>query len=436
MFPSELSPVRHPHSPLSSPVSVSRRRHPHSPVNDDRNLSTFTQSPIFDDQHVSIRQPRTHMNDSISFTQSPIFDDQYVSIRRPRRNMSTSISMDDSFVQSPVIDDRNVSFRRPRTPMNDSISFEQSPIFDDANVSIRRPRRNMSTSMSMDDSFSSLRSPRRRRGRRPSTSDLDLDNAIINSPDVSLERSESREEDEEEMMDEEEYRRQLAIIHANAKFYIDEFDTPDKYVELPIQITSLHIEDDSVYDVMNLENTTLKKFLEEDKDNIAFKFGTQKEWMGATREFLAHSIKNPSQISYECIEANQHIGDANLVQSPLYFQLRGIGFPSGVVSIHQIGAILRDNGRMYLFEPSNKILKSTFSFGYKRFYLPSSNGCNPGNEAVVYNVFVIGHTEMGGNSTSKKRTSKKRTTKRKTARNNKKSKKSKKSKRMRMHPTV
>lgn len=421
MFPSELSPVRrHPHSPMSSPP---RRR-------DD------------------------------SFTQSPIMNDQHVSIRRPRRNMSTSMSMDDSFVQSPVIDDRNVSFRRPRTSMDDSFSFEESPIFDDANVSIRRPRRR-NTSMSpisMDNSFSSLRTPpfvSRRRGRRPSSSDIDLDelnNAIMNSPEemdisrISSNRGDSnrrdstlnessnisrQDEEDEEEIDEEEYYRQLAIIHANAKFYIDEFDTPDKYVELPIKITSLHIEDDSVYDVMNLTNTTLKQFLEEDRDNIAFKFGTQKDWMGATRDFLAYSIKNPSQISYECIEDNYNIGSANLVQSPLYFQLRGIGFPSGVVSIHQIGAILRDNGRMYVFEPSNKILKSTYSFGHKRFYLPLSNSCNPGNETVVYNVSVIGHTEMGG---SKKRTSKKkRTLKRRNKKskkannNNKKSNKNKKS---------
>jgi len=305
--------------------------------------------------------------------------------------------------------------------------------------------------ISMDNSFSSLRTPpfvSRRRGRRPSSSDIDLDelnNAIMNSPeemdisprissnlsDSTLNESSRQDaEDDEEEMDEAEYYRQLAIIHANAKFYIDEFDTPDKYVELPIKITSLHIEDDSVYDVMNLTNTTLKQFLEEDRDNIAFKFGTQKDWMGATRDFLAYSIKNPSQISYECIEDNYNIGSANLVQSPLYFQLRGIGFPSGVVSIHQIGAILRDNGRMYVFEPSNKILKSTYSFGHKRFYLPLSNSCNPGNETVVYNVSVIGHTEMGG---SKKRTSKKRTLKRRNKKskkannNNKKSNKNKKS---------
>lgn len=284
----------------------------------------------------------------------------------------------------------------------------------------------------VDDSFVT----RRNRHRVNDDDDDDLWNESFMSDDsqyIDLDTPPRRRRSVNVSMTEEEIneenRRQLARLQENAYFNIDDFDTEDKHVVLPTLSAKIEY-NEPVYDFINIREIPLKQFLEEDEDNIVFKFATQKLWMGIDRNLLAESVKNPSQIKYACLNAKKMADDvAEVLDDPAYYYLRGIGFPSGVLTIHDIGAIMRDKiNRMYALVPTNEVLKSTITYGYVHYYLPATDLCNEGHEEVVYKAHKI-RVSGGGKKKAQnaKKTKKEQKTKktRKQRKNKKKKTKSK-----------
>lgn len=284
-------------------------------------------------------------------------------------------------------------------------SFTQSPIRGDDSFVTRRSRHRVNDEdLWNDESFLSDDSQ---------YIDLDIPPRRRRSVNVSMTEEEINEEN----------RRQLARLQENAYFNIDDFDTEDKHVVLPTLSAKIEY-NEPVYDFINIREIPLKQFLEEDEDNIVFKFATQKLWMGIDRNLLAESVKNPSQIKYACLNAKKTSDDvAEVLDDPAYYYLRGIGFPSGVLTIHDIGAIMRDKiNRMYALVPTNEVLKSTITYGYVHYYLPATDLCNEGHEEVVYKAHKI--RVSGG-----KRKTQRKKQQRKTRKQRKNKKKKTKSKR-------
>jgi len=302
----------------------------------------------------------------------------------------------------------NITVRSRRPPSDLGLNMSDLSLSD--NITMRRPRNQTSIGsldMSLDDESN----------RRESVDlfDDETDTSTVVRPsrrrtvsDIYSNSNESNEEIEDIDIDAIN-EQQLAELQRSAVFNIEDFDYPEEYVELPVVEMKLSPKDISVYDFINIMDMSLNDFLSEDEDNIVFKFHTQKQWMGANRKTFEMTVKNPSQISYECLDFAQEGIPVSIDGNTVYFQLRGIGFPTGVISIHDVGAILRDTtGRMYELVPSSKILKTTLSFGYRHYYLSASNRCGPDNEAVVYNVRKIRIPEVGGTRKRRNRTKKHR----------------------------
>lgn len=341
------------------------------------------------------------------FSESPIrptrrrqISDNEPNITTRRQNRS-NVSMDDLFNASPIRTSRNM----------DSFSLNSSDEnVNNANITTRRRR--ISDVYSDEDSlFNDL-----------SMLNLSNESDIGNVENVSaaqsqedrhltLAQNEAQEDDDYVPMTEEEIyaenARILDAMKAAAHFPMEEYDTEDKHVLLPITNIKLTGADEKdVYDFMNISHANIDEFLKEDPDNIVLKFGSQKQLHGTTREDLANAVKTPFQISYACsriVPKAEPIRLADVNTRDIYFQLRGVGFPSGVVSIHDIGAILRDDMyRVYHFVPTKKVLKTTVSYAAFHYNLVGSNVCDEDNEMVVYETRIARPVSGGNKKTNKK----------------------------------
>ncbi len=143
------------------------------------------------------------------------------------------------------------------------------------------------------------------------------------------------------------------------------------------------------YDVVSLDNITIKNFLEENQDNVVFIINGTPHLL--RKNDIKTQLNKKMHIKYGCKEAgngSQYRANSNIDFNPVYFSLSSISVAQAVVKKSQIKKVLNNSRhRIYVAKNTEKILPAIMSEAYLRGDISmSSDRCQSGKETPIYEL--------------------------------------------------
>uniref|UniRef100_A0A6C0KG05 Phosphatidylinositol-4-phosphate 5-kinase n=1 Tax=viral metagenome TaxID=1070528 RepID=A0A6C0KG05_9ZZZZ len=156
----------------------------------------------------------------------------------------------------------------------------------------------------------------------------------------------------------------------------------------------------SIYDFIELTYVNVEDFMNEDKDNLVFKFGDF--FYGVNKKNITSIYKNDKEKVYCCFKIDDTRivpRRANLDLANIYFYLNKLGIPAGIVKREYIQKILDDEtNKLYeIIETTQKCEAITTKGVLGPTTIQSgTHHCQSGTNNTIYEIQIIKEETTGG----------------------------------------